>query len=126
MKRVLATREGLINKPTATGHIIQPDSWFAALPSTHALRRVIRIYREDGAPGQVDTRGLTAPVLDVGPWNEHDEMYVFGEARPLSETGISVSGEGTNKSGIDLSDLLWTTLGFDLTDGPQWVYWDWA
>lgn len=127
MKRVLATREGLVGKKTATGHLIQADSWFVALPSTKALRRVVRLRLDvqgatlgDGSPLASEIY-LTAPVLDVGPWNEHDDAYVFGDARPQAESGISVSGHGTNKAGIDLSDAVFKALG--LKDNT-FVWWE--
>lgn len=124
MRRVLATREGLSGHTTASGHIIQELDWFVALPSTKALGMIVQLAPEGSVPGafSLDCQ-LTAPVWDVGPFNEHDDAYVFGNARPQAELGISVSGKGTNKAGIDLSDCLWRALGFAMTDGPKWIYW---
>jgi hypothetical protein len=113
MKTVKCTHEGLVGHTTACGYVIQPQSWFVALPHHAALRRVVRLWG-DTTPGS-----FTAPVLDVGPWNTNDGAYVFGGARPAAESGLSVSGHGTNGSGIDLSDALWITLG-----KPDHVSWE--
>lgn len=119
MMRVKCTREGLVGGTTASGYIIQPLSWFCALPSVKALRRVVRICAEVGPPGKMGTLTLTVPVADVGPWEEHDDAYVFGNARPMAESGIDTRGRTTNGSGIDLSNLVFETLG-----NPTFVYWD--
>jgi len=119
MIRVAATREGLVGNTTATGHVIQTDDWFCALPSTKALRRIVSIRPEGSVPGTIGFPVLTVPVLDVGPWNEHDDFYVFGTARPQAESGTDTSGRTTNGSGIDLSDLVYRTLG-----NPSWVLWE--
>ena len=59
-----------------------------------------------------------ATVLDVGPWNEHDDAYVFGTARPASESGIDVSSNHrTNGAGIDLGEAVWKAL--EMTDNAE-------
>lgn len=125
MIRVFATREGLVGKPTATGHIIQPDDWFAALPSTKALRWVIRIWRSLTADRM--TNYITVPVLDVGPWETHDDAYVLdphGTTRPLAEHGVDGTGRKTNGAGIDLSEGVWKAL--EMADNG-YVWWErWA
>jgi hypothetical protein len=132
MIRVKATREGLIGKKTAVGYFIQNDSWFAALPSHAALWRIVELWAD-----RLEWRGLspedvwkdilarsifplTAPVLEVGPWNTHDDEYVLCGSRPLSESGVSVSGHGTNHAGIDLSDFLYRQLNVDAHGGYVW------
>jgi hypothetical protein len=49
-------------------------------------------------------RTTIAIVLDVGPWNEQDEDYVFGLARPAAERGVDTRGRPTNGAGIDLGE----------------------
>jgi hypothetical protein len=118
MKIVKATREGLSGRHTATGLVIDADGipmtqddWFCALPSTKALRRIMHVVNPSNA------YEITCPVLDVGPWNEHDDEYVFGPARPMSESGLDTRGRETNHAGIDLSDGVWKALGMvDNTD----------
>jgi hypothetical protein len=108
---VKATREGLVGSKTATGYVIDTHTPFVALPSTKALYRFIHISNP------VNGRACFAIVLDVGPWNEHDDDYVFLGERPAAERGISVSGKGTNSAGIDLSQAVWNALG--MTDNAQ-------
>jgi hypothetical protein len=113
--RVLATREGLAGHKTSSGYVIDDVVPFVALPSTKALHRFVRVTN----PATHDS--AIAIVLDVGPWNEHDDDYVFGGARPAAESGTSVSGHGTNKAGIDLGGHVWRELG--MVDNAQ-VDWE--
>lgn len=68
-------------------------------------------------------KSCIACVLDVGPFNEHDDLYVFGGERPLAERGLSVSGKGTNHAGIDLGEKVWSELG--MLDNTE-VDWEWV
>ena len=122
MIRVKATREGLVGKQTACGWTIDTVTPFVALPSERALHRQVRV--SNPAAG----KSIVATVLDVGPWNTHDDAYVFQpatngvnpaipsdfegvtETRPASERGISLSGDGTNGAGIDLGQAVWSAL----------------
>lgn len=116
MKTVKATREGLLGEKTATGYRIDTHVPFVALPSTEALRLWIRV--RNPANGK-ECRAL---VLDVGPWNEHDNAYVFGDDRPAAEKGIDERGRLTNRAGIDLGERVWSALG--LTDNAivEWEF----
>src|SRR5471032_3014165 len=115
--RVKATREGLSGRKTASGYVIDKYVSFVALPSHAALFKHVRVTNP------LNGRSVIAEVLEVGPFNEHDDDYVFKGARPLAESGHSVSGVGTNGAGIDLSEYVWYTLGMkDNTD----VEWDWV
>lgn len=117
-KKVKATREGLVGHQTSIGLTISRKAVFVALPAYKALWKTVAVRYND----QI----ALAPVLDVGPWNEYDNAYVFGDARPLSESGISLSGQGTNRAGIDLSDGLIEELGYEplLWDNPdvEWTF----
>src|SRR5258708_10082078 len=65
--RLWATREGLVGKTTAAGHLVTPDDHFVALPSRKALNKsVIVSYRG---------KTVTAPVSDIGPWNRDDAWW---------------------------------------------------
>lgn len=109
--RVKATREGLLGHHLATGVIATVHLPFVALPSTRALYRFVRVTNI--ATG----KSTPAIVLDVGPWNEHDDGYVFDGKRPAAETGTDSRGRSTNGAGIDLSESVWTALGMlDNTD----------
>lgn len=104
MIRVKATREGLVGERTASGYIIDSVVPFVALPSVKALGKFIRVRNPHNSLVRY------AIVLDVGPWNTHDDNYVFNGHRPQSETGADISGRPTNKAGIDLSEKIWQQL----------------
>jgi hypothetical protein len=75
--RVFATREGLVGRTTANGHVITPRDHFVALPSRRALsprgsnQFSVRVCADNG-------RCETAPVWDVGPWNTRDDYWNQG------------------------------------------------
>lgn len=128
MIRVKATREGLLQHVTASGYRIDNVVAFVALPSVKALHRHVRV--RNPATG----KECIAEVLDVGPWNIHDNLYVFQPAtdpatkvasldiiRPLAESNHSISGKGTNGAGIDLGERVWKAL--DMTDNSD-VEWE--
>ena len=96
---VKATREGLVGRETASGYVIDTVVPFVALPSTKALGKAVRIANA------LNGNTCVAIVLDVGPFNEHDDAYVFGGAWPLAETQTT-GGDGapSNGSGIDLGE----------------------
>lgn len=93
--RVKATREGLVGGITATGHRIQENDWFVALPSRKALKKKVYVCHQDTC--------LIAEVKDVGPWNSSDPYWI-SNMRPQAESGIDKFGRRTSRSGIDLSD----------------------
>jgi rare lipoprotein A (peptidoglycan hydrolase) len=116
MIKVLATREGLEGRATASGFHISNAVSFVALPSVKALGRHVRVTNPKNG------RSVIAQVLDVGPWNEMDDNYVFGQSRPAAESGISVSGKGTNKAGIDLGEFVWKALGLTDNAEVEWTF----
>lgn len=67
-------------------------------------------------------KSVHALVLDVGPWNENDDAYVFGGSRPQAESGLSVSGKGTNGAGIDLGEYVWKQLGMTDNGLVDWEF----
>lgn len=108
---VTASREGRIGELTASGQVMRLSTIGVALPSTRALRKKIAVTYG----GQT----VETSVIDVGPWFEHDDGYVFGARRPAAELGMipdSETNPGTmrqarNSAGIDLSDGLIQLLG---------------
>lgn len=112
---IKATREGLLNAKTASGYFIDKIVPFVALPCTKALGMFVRVTNPKNG------KTAMAVVLDVGPWNEHDDAYVFGGARPMAETGKDAFGRTTNKAGIDLGEKVWRELG--MTDNTE-VNWE--
>lgn len=119
MITVKATREGLVGHKTSSGYIIDRVVYFVALPSTRALHRFVRIVN----PLRPALAPVLAQVLDVGPWNEHDDDYVFNGARPLSEQKVDVSGNGTtNDAGIDLGEAVYAALGMLDNTNVSWEF----
>src|SRR5215468_8126684 len=70
---VWATREGLVGRSTANGHIVQPRDNFASLPSRNGLSakgsgvKSVRVC--------ANSRCVYEPVWDVGPWNTRDAYW---------------------------------------------------
>ena len=54
--------------------------------------------------------------------NEHDDDYVFGNARPQAEGGIDELGRPTNKAGIDLGERAWRQLGMIDNAEVSWEF----
>ena len=116
MITVKATREGLVGDRTASGYVIDTVVPFVALPSTNALEHFIRISNP------LNGKECIAIVLDVGPWNEHDDAYVFGGSRPQAESGTDTSGRPTNGAGIDLGEKVWALLGMEDNTDVSWEF----
>jgi hypothetical protein len=114
MKTVKATREGLVGSKTSSGYVIDTHVPFVALPSTKALGRFVRLRHGE--------KTALAVVLDVGPWNEHDDSYVFGDSRPAAESGTDTRGRTTNGAGIDLGELVWHQLGMTDNSDIDWEF----
>lgn len=118
MIRVKATREGLLNRRTASGFVIDAVVPFVALPSRDALHRFVRLRNPENG------RTAVALVLDVGPWNTHDDPYVFEGQRPQAETGTDKWGRPTNGAGIDLGEKVWKQLGMTDNSDVEWEFVD--
>lgn len=115
---VKATREGLIGHATATGWIIDAETFFVALPARRALHKHVRVTNP------ANGKSCEAEVLDVGPWNISDELYVFHGERPAAECGISYSSHGTNGAGIDLGEAVWNALELKDNGPVDWEFID--
>lgn len=115
-KTVKATREGLMNQKTASGYHVDPHVPFVALPSDAALRQRVRVTNP------LNGKSIIALVLDVGPWNTHDNAYVFGDAKPQAESGKDLFGRTTNKAGIDLGEKVWNELGMRDNSDVIWEF----
>lgn len=117
MITVLATREGLPGGKTSTGYRIESIVPFVALPDAAALRLWVNVTNP------LNGKSIKALVLDVGPWNVADHAYVFGGARPASETGHDVSNNGkTNGAGIDLGARVWDYLEMKDNTHVNWEF----
>ena len=113
---VKATREGLVGQKTASGYVIDTVVPFVALPSVSALGRFVKLTNP------ANSKSCFAIVLEVGPWNTHDDAYVFAGQRPQAEAGTSISGQGTNGAGIDLGEKVWKLLGMANNSEIQWEF----
>jgi hypothetical protein len=71
--RLWATREGLVGRTTASGHLITENDRFAALPSRKALNKTVILSYKG--------KTVTVPVLDIGPWNRDEAWWAVGAAR---------------------------------------------
>ena len=116
MITVKATREGLAGQKTASGYVIDAVVPFVALPSVEALGRFVRVTNA------LNGHACYAIVLDVGPWNEHDEAYVFAGMRPQAEIGTDSTGRTTNGAGIDLGEKVWAELGMKDNGLVAWSF----
>lgn len=113
---VKATREGLVGRTTASGWVIDTVTPFVALPSTHALHRRVKVTNP------ANGKSVLASVLDVGPWNEHDDDYVFRGERPMAESGFDTRGRRTNGAGIDLGEAVWSALEMLDNGKVEWEF----
>jgi hypothetical protein len=114
--QVKATREGIVGGLTASGYRVDLVVPFVALPSAHALFRFVKVRNPK------NNRQAFAVVLDVGPWNTHDDDYVLGKSRPQAETGKDQIGRPTNHAGIDLSERVWFDLGMTDNGPVEWEF----
>ena len=115
---VKATREGLVGQRTASGYIVDLVVPFVALPAVKALGRFVWLKNP------LNGRTCFAVVLDVGPWNDNDDAYVLGTARPQAESGKNSRGRTTNRAGIDLSERVWILLGMRDNTCVEWMFAD--
>lgn len=128
--RVFATREGLVGRKTANGHVIGKRDHFVALPSRRSLSPrgrsdySVKVCAPSG-------RCAFAPVWDVGPWNTRDDYWNPGrqrqqwgdlpqglpQAQAAHQTGYNGGKDQydrrvANPAGIDLGDgVFWDALG---------------
>ena len=116
MIQVKATRELRLYEVTASGYVVDLFVPFVALPAVAALHKAIRIRNP------LNDRQCVAIVLDVGPWEERDDQYVFDGGRPAAESGLDSRGRRTNGSGIDLSERVWLELAMTDNTPVQWEF----
>jgi hypothetical protein len=142
--RVFATREGLVGRTTANGHVITSRDHFVALPSRRGLS-------SNGSTEYsvlvcvANSRCEIAPVWDVGPWNTRDDYWNptpnrqmwrdlprgMPQAQAAYRNGYNGGRDGygrrvANPAGIDLADgTFWDGLRLR---GNSWVlvYYMWT
>ena len=120
--RVFATREGLVGRTTANGHVIRPRDRFVALPSWGVLSpkgsdkfRVRLTYKG---------RSVIAPVWDVGPWNTKDDYWSpsrrYGDlpvGLPMAQAAYQ---DGYNGGRDERGRRILLPNGIDIADGTYW------
>jgi hypothetical protein len=123
---VFATREGLVGRTTANGHVIRPRDRFVALPSRRSLSA------KGGREFQVRLthkgNSVVAPVWDVGPWNVRDDHWSFSSQRerwrdlprglPQAQAAFQ---DGYNGGKDEFGRQVKNPAGIDLADG---IFWD--
>lgn len=120
--RIFATREGLVGRMTANGHIIQPRDRFVALPSWSVLSpkgsdkfRVRVTYKG---------RSVVAPVWDVGPWNTKDDYWSPTRRYRDLPVGLPMAQaarqEGYNGGLDERGRRILLPNGIDIADGTFW------
>jgi hypothetical protein len=133
---IFATREGLVGRTTANGHVIRPNDHFVALPSRRALNPNdgVRDYKVRVCNPR-NGRCEEAPVFDVGPWNTRDDYWNPSNVRENWQNLPQGKPEATaayyqnynggrdqfgrqvaNPAGIDLADGTWANIGMTNND----------
>jgi hypothetical protein len=121
--RVFATREGLVGRTTANGHVIDENDLFVALPSRRALSPKntsdysVKLCAPTG-------RCAFAPVWDVGPWNTRDDYWnppdrrEFWKDLPQGLPQAQAAKEKGYNGGKDqFGRVVKNPAGIDLADG---------
>lgn len=127
--RLWATREGLVGRTTAAGHVITPNDHFVALPSRKAVNKTVIVSYHG--------KNVTVPVLDIGPWNRDDAWWEPASTRgqfadlprfvpevwAAFEDGYNGGHDATGRfvtfpAMIDLADGVYNDLGMQQAD---WV-----
>ena len=124
-RMVFATREGLVGRTTANGHVIGPRDRFVALPSRRSLSgkggREFQVRLTHGG------KSVVAPVWDIGPWNVRDDHWSLSSQRerwrdlpqglPQAQAAFE---DGYNDGKDEFGRQVKNPAGIDLADGIFW------
>ena len=95
-------------------HAITDDELGVALPWRFPDERpLVKVIHEG--------RAVTAPVIDVGPWNTDDPYWRTG-SRPQAESGTDRRGRTTNLAGIDLTPAAAEAIGLPGKGMVDWEF----
>lgn len=122
---VFTTREGLVGRRTANGHVIVKRDWFAALPSKLGLAdrgsgdRSVKVCSDNTG------RCVFLPVWDVGPWNTNDDYWNsrrrmwkdLPRGKPEAQAARS---DGYHGGKDEFGRRVLNPAGIDLADGAFW------
>jgi hypothetical protein len=122
---VFATREGLVGRTTANGHVVRPRDRFVALPSRRSLSGKGR--REFQVRLTHKGKSVVAPVWDIGPWNVRDDHWSLSSQRerwrdlpqglPQAQAAFQ---DGYNGGKDEFGRQVKNPAGIDLADGLFW------
>lgn len=122
--RLHATRQGLVGRRTANGHIIKKRDRFVSLPCWCSLSS------KGGSEYMVrltyNGKSVVLPVYDVGPWNTRDNYWAAQEQRTFGDLrqgwpqdhAAYFDGHNGGRSGIGLKVRFPTAV--DVGDGAWW------
>lgn len=116
---IFATREGLVGRETANGHIIQPSDRFVALPSPSVLCS----YQGHEYQVRITYKGrsVVVPVWDVGPWNIEDDYWSANRKYSDLPIGVPMAQaaylEGYNGGKDEFGRRIALPNGIDIADG---------
>ena len=119
---IFATREGLVGRTTANGHVITPNDHFVALPSTRALSPQGTGAYSVRVCAPSTGRCEYAPVWDVGPWNTGDDYWSttrhYATDLPVGTPQASAAYRLGHNGGRDqFGRTVTQPAGIDLADG---------
>jgi hypothetical protein len=120
--RIFATRQGLVGRRTANGHIIQPRDRFVALPAWKALSS--RGGKEFQVRLTYKGHSVVVPVWDVGPWNTRDDYWSPDRYYKKVPVGVPMAQyahqEGYNGGRDEFGRRIGLPNGIDIADGAFW------
>lgn len=120
--RIFATRQGLVGRTTANGHVIRPRDRFVALPSWSSLspkgsdKYSVRLTYKG--------RSVVVPVWDVGPWNTRDDYWNVNRRYRDLPVGLPMAAaaklNGYNGGRDERGRRILLPNGIDIGDGAFW------
>ena len=121
--RVRVTRQGMVGGRTANGYRIKPNDRYVSLPSWKALSS--KNGNEYMVRLSANGRSVVVPVMDVGPWNRHDN---FWDAKRETYKDLprgwpqdhAAYYEGHNKKRAEKGLVRYPTA-VDVGDGAYWA-----
>jgi len=120
--RLRVTRQGMIGGRTANGHVITENDFFVSLPSFRSLSS--RGGKEYQVRLSANGRSVVVPVMDVGPWNHHDNYWStkrewYGDLPAGWPQDHAAYFEDHNGGNAELGYVTFPTA-VDIGDGAYW------
>lgn len=118
LQRCTWTKNGSVGNLTIVGNIPVGLIPWIALPSWHALGRFVSVRNP------ANNRAALAMVLDVGPWNDTDEAYVFAGHSPAAIGAAGTPQKGTDGAGMLIGDEVCRRLELQPGQEVEWEFVD--